>query len=236
MYAAKVVRRGSSKGIAAATVPRARRNRLAQVYDVAVLSELFLSRSRRRRLWKLGRQRLWSLVSPGRLLEIGVGTGENIPYYPASAKVTAVDLSDVMLARARSRAAREGIDVELHQMDVQDLDFEDDSYDTVVATCVFCSVPDPVRGLRELGRVVRPEGRIVLLDHIRVDRPVIGWLMDLLNPIVVRATGASINRRTLENVRRAGLIIERAEELAPMGAVKLIVARPDPASHQGVTE
>jgi ubiquinone/menaquinone biosynthesis C-methylase UbiE len=169
-------------------------------------------------------------------LEIGVGTGKNMPYYPANAEVTAIDLSDEMLARARSRAAREGVHVELHEMDVQDLSFEEDTYDTVVATCVFCSVPDPVRGLRELGRVVRPEGRVVLLDHVRVERPVIGRLMDLLNPIFVRSTGANLNRRTVENVRRAGLIIEREEDLAPMGAVKLIVARPGPATVQGVTD
>ncbi len=100
---------------------------------------------------------------------------------------------------------------------------------------VFCSVPDPVRGLRELGRVVRPEGHIVLLDHVRVEWPLIGRLMDLLNPIVARATGANINRRTVDNVRQAGLIIEREEDLTAVGAVKLIVARPGPAAHQGVT-
>jgi SAM-dependent methyltransferase len=121
-------------------------------------------------------------------------------------------------------------------MDVQDLSSEEDSFDTAVATWVFCSVPDPVRGLRELGRVVRPEGRIVLLDHIRVDRPVIGRLMDLLNPLVVWATGANINRRTVDNVRRAGLIIESEQDLTAVGTVKLIVARPGPAAHQGITE
>jgi ubiquinone/menaquinone biosynthesis C-methylase UbiE len=207
-----------------------------QVYDVVVLAELLLSRSRRQRLWRLGRQRLWSLVPAGRILEIGVGTGNNMSYYPANAEVTAVDLSDKMLAQARKRAGSESVDVELHEMDVQDLSFKEDSFDTAVATCVFCSVRDPVRGLRELGRVVRPEGHIVLLDHVRVERPFIGRLMDLLNPIVVRTTGASLNRRTVENVRRAGLIIEREEDLAPMGAVKLIVARPDPETNQGVAE
>ena len=198
---------------------RLRYDRLAPVYDaVEGLPEFLFQRSMR--------QRLWSLVPANRILEVGVGTGKNIPYYPANADVTAVDLSDEMLARACRRASQGSVDVDLHQMDVQDLRFEDGSFDTVVATFVFCSVPDPVRGLRELCRVVRPEGQIVLLDHVRVDRPIIGRLMDLLNPIVVRTVGANINRRTVENVRRAGLIVDREEDLAPMGAVKLIVARP----------
>jgi ubiquinone/menaquinone biosynthesis C-methylase UbiE len=215
--------------ITTTTATRARYNRLAPIYDVVDgLSERLSTRFKR--------QRLWSLVPAGQILEVGVGTGKNMPYYPANAEVTAVDLSDKMLAQARKRAASESIDVALHEMDVQDLRFKENSFDTAVATWVFCSVPDPVRGLRELGRVVRPEGRIVLLDHIRVDRPVIGRLMDLLNPLVVWATGAHINRRTVDNVRQAGLIIEREEDLTAVGAVKLIVARPRPAANQGVTE
>ena len=214
--------------LAATEATRARYNRLAPIYDaMEVFSE------RRFRPW---RQKLWSLVPAGRVLEVGVGTGKNMPYYPADAQVTAVDLSDRMLAQARRRAARGGVNVELHEMDAQDLRFEDGAFDTAVATFVFCSVPDPVRGLRELSRVVRPEGRIVLLEHVRVDRPLLGRLMDLLNPIVVRVMGANINRRTVENVRRAGLTIERVEDLAAMGLVKLIVARPGPADYRRETD
>jgi ubiquinone/menaquinone biosynthesis C-methylase UbiE len=118
-------------------------------------------------------------------------------------------------------------------MDAQHLDFPDDNFDAAIATFVFCSVPDAVQGLRELGRVVKPEGQIFLLEHVRINEPeVIGKVMDLLDPMVVRLMGPHINRRTEQNVRRAGLKVERVEALAPLDLVKLIVARPATSAHR----
>jgi ubiquinone/menaquinone biosynthesis C-methylase UbiE len=201
-------------GRATATV-RDQYNRIARFYD---LQEALAER-------QLGpwRKKLWAYAS-GRILEVGVGTGRNFPYYPAGADATAIDVADQMLARARAR--RLGTAVDLREGDVQALDFPDASFDTSAATFVFCSVPDPVRGLRELGRVVKPGGRILLLEHVRVDRPIIGWLMDLFNAVTVWLSGFHINRPTVENVQRAGLEIESIEHFGPMRIVKLIVARP----------
>lgn len=197
---------------------RARYARIAPIYDA---TELFAER--RYRPW---RRELWSLARGPRILEIGVGTGKNMPFYPAGAEVTAVDLTPAMLERARRRAARLGLDVELRTGDVQALDLPDHRFDTAVATFVFCSVPDPVLGLRELARVVKTGGRILLLEHVRPDRPFLGALMDLLNPLTVRLVGVNVNRRTVENVERSGLLLEDVDDLWRAGIFKRIVARP----------
>jgi len=197
---------------------KARYDRIAPIYD---LMEWFIEYL----AFQDWRRELWSHVPAGRILEVGVGTGKNMPFYPEGAQVTAIDLSERMLSRAQGRADEMNIKVDLRNMDVQNLEFPDDAFDAAVATFVFCSVPIAVQGLRELGRVVKPDGDIWLLEHVRVNRPVIGPIMDALNPIVVRVMGPNINRRTVENVKRAGLNVVQVENLTGE-LVKLIHARP----------
>ena len=197
---------------------RARYDRIAAVYD---LMEAPMERGRFSR-W---RARLWAQVKGPRVLEVGVGTGKNFAYYPQGLEITAIDFSPKMLERARLRARRDKVNVDLLLMDAQHLEFSDDTFDTAVASFVFCSVPDPLQGLRELRRVTKPDGRVLLLEHVRPPG-LAGTLADVLNPIVVRLWGANINRCTAESVQQAGLAIERVENLWA-NVVKVIVAQPN---------
>jgi len=195
------------KSIPSTDLIRRRYNRLAFFYD-------FLEAPMEHLRFAAWRKRLQVAIKGERALEVGVGTGKNFAYYPGGVDITAIDLSPHMLARARRRAEKLHLQVDLQEMDAQHLDFPDQSFDTVFATFVFCSVPDPVAGLRELKRVCKPDGKLLLLEHMRPGNPVLGLFFDVLNPMVVRMMGANINRRTINNIQQAGWQIKVAENLS----------------------
>ncbi len=176
------------------------------------------------------RKEMWSRLTSGRVLEVGVGIGQSIPNYPKGCQITGVDISEEMLEFAKRRAEQLGVEIDLQLMDAQNLTFPDNSFDAAVTSCVFCTIPNPVQGMRELGRVVKPGGDIWLLEHMRVDKPIIGSLMDFVNPLALRMMGTNINRRTVENVKLAGLEIEQIEDLLGK-MVRLIHAHPTPFIH-----
>ena len=196
------------------TTTRSTYDRIAASYDLMTMPmEWFGGKRRRKRVVK---------QATGQTLEVGVGTGVNLPEYGAGVDITGIELSEPMLRRARDRARLLGRDAELIQGDVQSLSFPDSSFDTVVATCVFCSVEDPVRGLEEVKRVVKPNGKVLLLEHVRPRNPILGKLADVLSPFTRRMMGPEINRHTVDNVKRAGLEIT---ELRAEGVWREIVAR-----------
>jgi ubiquinone/menaquinone biosynthesis C-methylase UbiE len=184
-----------------------RYDRVAPFYD---LMEGMVER-RRFSDW---RKRLTERIRGPKALEVGVGTGKNMPYYPKGVAVTAIDLSPRMLQKAQKRADKLGVDVELKEMDAQHLGFADHCFDTVFATLVFCSVPNPVLGLSELRRVCKPDDRLLLLEHRRPENPYLALVFDALNPLVVRMMGANINRKTVDNVQRAGWMILKVDYLS----------------------
>jgi ubiquinone/menaquinone biosynthesis C-methylase UbiE len=130
-----------------------------------------------------------------------------------------------MLDRARRRTHRLGTSVDLDVADIEALPYPDGSFDTVTAACVFCSVDDPVRGLREAARVVRPDGQVLLYEHVRPDNPVLGRLTDWVSPLTRRLFGPELNRPTEANIRAAGLHLA---EVRRRGILREIVATPPP--------
>lgn len=159
----------------------------------------------------------------GKVLEVGIGTGTNIPYYPEGCEVTGIDFSPGMLAKARNKVHLAKVPITLLEMDAQNMKFPNNIFDTVIGTCVFCSVPDPIKGLKEVRRVCKPGGKIILLEHVRSENPILGLLMDLLNPVSLHLVGSNINRRTVENVQAAGIKIKQIDDYAGK-ILKLIIA------------
>ena len=158
----------------------------------------------------------------GRVLEIGVGTGVNLPLYGPEARVVALDASGPMLAQAVRRRTR--APVRPVQADVEHLPFADGSFDTVTGSLLFCSVGDPARGLSEVHRVLRPGGRLALVEHTR-GRGLGAWLTDLLHPLWFAFNGTChLNRETGRAVEAAGFQQVR-EETGGLGIFRVIEGR-----------
>lgn len=194
---------------------RARYDRGARHYDVMTWPMEVMAMDRHR-------SRLIAEVEGARVLEVGVGTGRNLALYPDAVQVDAIDFSPRMLERAQRRPPR--ANVRLALMDVQELAWPSGTFDTVVSTCVFCSVPDALKGLQEIRRVLRAGGRALFLEHVRPGTPWLAALFDWLDPFVSRR-GPHINRRTMETIRAAGFVVEREENLMS-DVLKLVVAHP----------
>jgi len=160
----------------------------------------------------------------GNVLEVGVGTGANLTYYPTNIRVTGIDFSPKMLAKAYEKVGKSKPMIVLKEMDAQQLDFPDNTFDFVVSTCVFCSVPDPVQGFKEIRRVVKPEGTILMLEHMRSENNFAGIILDLINPLTVRIIGANVNRNTIKNIEKAGLKIKKQNFLMTSIMRKIVIS------------
>ena len=160
----------------------------------------------------------------GDTLEIAYGTARNLPYYPADVRLTGVELSPEMAALGRERQAETGRDADLRVGDVQALEFDDASFDTVVSTLTMCTIPDPRQGAREALRVLRPGGRFLLLEHVRSPVTAIRAVQRLLEPLASRFEADHLLREPAVYLREAGFELEQVER-SKWGIVERIVAR-----------
>ena len=172
--------------------------------------------------------------SAGDVLEIAAGTGLDFPHYRAGVSVVATEPDLRMLKRARDRAARAEATIALVAADAQALPFRDRAFDTVVVGLGLCTIPSPPRALAELRRVLRPGGVARLLEHVRVERPIIGRLQDLLTPVWRRlAGGCRLNERSVETVRRAGFHIDELHAHLGGSVVTIAASIPSDSSASG---
>ena len=172
-----------------------RYNRLSKVYDLFENPMESMTTDS----W---RNKMMESIEGKLVLEVGVGTGKNLAYYPEKLTVVGIDFSEKMLEKAKSKI-EEKENITLIEMDAQEMTFPDDTFDTVVCSCVFCSVPDPVTGLKEMRRVCKPGGKIIMLEHMRSNHKFLGKAMDAANVLTVTIWGANINRRTMDNLEKA---------------------------------
>ena len=160
----------------------------------------------------------------GEVLEIAAGTGRNLLFYPVQVRLTLVELSSEMLEIARHRARNLGAEADLHVGDAQDLPFPDASFDTVVATLALCTIPDDRRAVIEAVRVLRPGGRLLLLEHVRSPLLPVRILQRVLNPLTVLLGHDHLLREPLRHVQDAGLVLEHLER-SKWGLVERLAAR-----------
>ena len=160
----------------------------------------------------------------GAVLEIAIGTGRNLPFYPSGVHITGQDISPAMLKIARTRARDLGSDVDLHVSDAQNLPFASNSFDSVVSTLSLCTIPDDRRALAEAWRVLRPDGRLILLEHVRSPQPVVRLFQRLLEPLAGRYAGDHLLRDPLDHLAGLGFSVDYCAR-SRAGIVEQVLAR-----------
>jgi ubiquinone/menaquinone biosynthesis C-methylase UbiE len=160
----------------------------------------------------------------GDVLELAVGTGRNLAHYPADTRVTGIELSPAMLEIARRRAEEVGRDADLRVADAQHLEFPDESFDAVTCTLSLCTIPDDRAAVAEARRVLRPGGRLLLLEHVRSPVFAIRAGQRLLEPLMLRFEGDHLLREPLEHLRAEDFAIEVVQR-SKLGIVERVAAR-----------
>lgn len=162
-------------------------------------------------------------IKPGdRVLEVGVGTGLNLPLYPHDCEVTGIDISEGMLRKANERVRTYGMtNTKLMVMDASKLEFPENSFDRVIATYVISAVPDPVKTLLEMRRVCKPSGHLVILNHFKSDNPVVGLFEKLLAPVCTKI-GFDTELKLMPLLEKVALAPEQLHRVNLMNGWRLV--------------
>ncbi len=159
----------------------------------------------------------------GNILEIGVGTGKNLKYYNKNAKITGIDISPKMLERAKKKIKElKNKNIRLLLMDAQNLKFKPNTFDYIVNTFVLCSVPEPVKVLKEMKKVLKKNGKILMLEHVKSNHFLIKIFQHIHNPITKILFGFNVNRDTIKNIKKAGFKNIKQKNLAFFDVFKRI--------------
>lgn len=165
----------------------------------------------------------------GKILEVGTGTGLNLKYYNSSAEVYAIDWSPNMVRLAQRKVKELNLNniVEIKVADVQELEeiYRSQFFDFVTARCVFCSVPNPVKGLKQIAKILKPNGKLIQLEHGLSKLSIINLGLNSLDPIVSKRFGLHINRDHVENLKQAGFQILYQKFLEPTKIFRLIISK-----------
>ena len=204
------------------TALQAKWDRASRTYDFITWAD--------ERRYGTAKHRLFAKMK-GRCLMVAAGTGNDFLHFPPGLNITAIDISRGMVERAARRATTYDGALDVRVMDVQALEFPDATFDGIATAATFCSVPDPLRGLRELYRVLKPGGQLLMFEHVRSRFGPVALFQDLMTPLT-RRIGPDMNRDTVSNVVRAGFELCR-EENVYFDVVKMIEARrPSQPRHQ----
>jgi len=173
--------------------------------------------------WRQGgeKRQLFAKIQ-GRTLLVSVGTGNDLKYLPPKCNLVAIDISPRMIERARTKASRAGGNIRLVLTDAQRLAFADQTFDTVLTVCTFCSIPDPVQGLQEVYRVLKPDGTLLMFEHVRSKIGLFALFLDFMT-FLTRRFGPDLNRDTVSNVLQAGFRLQH-EANVYLDIVKIIEA------------
>ncbi|MBL4820227.1 MAG: methyltransferase domain-containing protein [Gammaproteobacteria bacterium] len=191
-------------------------------WDKAAKNFDFMAAKGPERRWAGFKKELFSNMD-GKVLFLAVGTGLDIQNFPSGKDITGIDISSAMLEKAKNRADTYEGNLDLIEMDVHDMPFEDNSFDQVYTSCTFCSVPNPVKGLESLKRVLKPGGEIRMFEHTGSKFFPFNLLMDIMTPLS-KKVGPDMNRNTVGNVELAGFEVLEVDNLF-LDVVKTITAR-----------